>query len=157
MWKPVVAVLALLIPCVGMAQDRRIPVSVSRTGVDQVGALFVVAFKRELSQSARYAPMPPHGVSEGTRFFVELATIDVEGSSETGRGKRSAISVVVEVMGEPGSFPVPSMWYHKIFLADRQDVHSLAKTLLEDIDARWCSNIRNSPGGCPKENLSPTL
>ena len=93
---------------------------------------------------------------KGFRFFVELATVDVADDAHE-KGKRSAVSVIVEEMGRPNSFPVSNLWYHKVIVVNRRLVDSTAKELLEDIDARWCSSIKNSVGGCPPEKLEPRI
>jgi hypothetical protein len=149
-----VALFALLVPFSGVAQERKLPMHVSQIGHDQVGALFSSAFKRELSQSARYEFSAPQETKNGSRFYVELMTVDVA-DNVANQGKRSAISIVIENMGLPKSFPVPSKWYHKLVLVDRQTVDKIAKDLLDDIDASWCNQITNSVGGCPKEKLEP--
>lgn len=51
-------------------------------------------------------------------------------------GKKSAVSVVVESMGFPNSYPVPDMWYHKIFVVDQKTADRIAKDFLENLDAR---------------------
>ena len=96
--------------------------------------------------------MPTEVSKSGLRFYVEFISVDVaEAASE--QGKRSVVSVVIQDMGLPNSFPVADMWYHKAIVVDRQTVDKIAKDLLEDMDARWCSYIKNSVGGCPKEKL----
>jgi hypothetical protein len=151
------AVLALLFACTGAAQERQIiPVSVSRAGKDQVGLLFLAALNRELSHSLRHGPMPANPTNKGLRFYIELVTVDVA-ENEQQRGNRSAVSVVIEEMGLPNSFPVPNKWYHKAFVVDQNTVDKTAKELIEDMDARWCRYPKNSIGGCPKEKLEPTM
>jgi hypothetical protein len=150
-----VVVFVLLLAGANSAQERRIPVSVSRKGNDQIGALFVAALNQELKQSAKYRPMPVPQVNTGLRFFVELATVDFDDGTQA-RDRRSAVSVVAEDMGLPSSWPVATKWYHKVVIIDQKKAGKIAKELLEDMDARWCNYIRNSVGGCPKETLSPT-
>jgi hypothetical protein len=145
----------VLISCTSIAQQRRIPVSVSRTGEDQVGAVFVAALNREISHSTKYVLMPGEGATAGLRFYLELATIDVAEDSQ-GLGKRSAVSVVAQDMGLPNTFPVSSIWYHKVIVVNRQTTDKFAKELVEDLDARWCKTIKSSVDGCPKEKLSPS-
>jgi hypothetical protein len=137
-----------------MAQERRIPVSVSRTGVDRVGSLFVAALNRELSHSIRYEPMPTEGIDKGLRFYIELVTVDLSNNGQE-RGKSSAVSVVIEDMGLPGSFPVATKWYHKVIVFDEKAADKVAEELMEDLDAGWCNHIKSSVGGCPKEKLHP--
>lgn len=147
---------ALLIPYAGLAQEHKIPVSVAHVGHDAVGALFASGFGRDLSRSTRYEPMPTKEAKDGLRFYVDLITVDVDDAGPT-EGRKSAISVVIEEMGLPNSFPVPDKWYHKVIIVDRQTVDKVAEVLLEDLDARWCSQIKNSLGGCPEEKLEPKL
>jgi hypothetical protein len=49
------------------------------------------------------------------------------------------------------------MWYHKLVVVEKNAVGKIAVELLEDMDARWCSYIKNSVGGCPKEKFYPQL
>ena len=149
-------ILALVIPCAGFAQDRKTPVSVSHTGKDQVGMLFVAALDRELSNSNGYRSLRTGEKESGLRFYVDLTTVDPADTQQQ-QGRKSAISVVIQDFGLPNSFPVADMWYHKVIVVDRKDVGAMAKTLLEDMSARWCNYIKNSVGGCPKEKLDPAL
>jgi hypothetical protein len=146
------ATFAFLIVCTSVAQRTKIPVSVSRTGEDQVGSRFVAALNRELGHSIGYERMPAAGTNQGLRFYIELATVDV---TEDGQkpGTKSAISVVIEEMGRPNSFPVAAMWYHKIVVVDQQTADTIARELIYDMDARWCNTIKSSIGRCPKEKL----
>jgi len=147
-----VAVLALMFSGAGFAQDQKTPVSVGHTGKDEVGSLFVGAFNRQLSHSARYEPMK--GLETGFRFYVSFVTLDPSDNSPE-QGRRSVVSVVIEDMGRPNSLPVAEMWYHKVVVVKRQTVDETAKQLLEDMDARWCRTIRNATGGCPAEKFDP--
>jgi hypothetical protein len=67
-------------------------------------------------------------------------------------GNRSAVSLVIEDMGLPNSDPVSENWYHKVALVDHKMTDRIAKELVEDLDARWCSHLESSVGGCPKES-----
>jgi hypothetical protein len=109
--------IALLVPCLYGAQERKTPVSVFRIGQDQVGSLFVAAVNRELAKSVRNEQMPSEGIKDGFRFYVELISIDVS-DDVSAQGKRSVISVVIEEMGLPNSIPVSNMWYHKVVVVD---------------------------------------
>jgi hypothetical protein len=102
--------------CVGTVaqQVMKTPVSVSRTGNDEVGSLLVAAINQELSKSTKYEGMRdepvPHSAKlgikasaapkKGLEFFIELVTADVA-PSEQARGITSAISFVTESMGLP--------------------------------------------------------
>ena len=145
-----ITIFVLLIASTSLSQESKIPVSVLRTGEDKVGLLFVSALNRELSRSNTYRPMSRDGIDKGLRFYVELATIAVSGGHH-----RSAISVVVEDMGLPSSFPVATKWYHKVILADPKTTDLAAKELVADIDAHWCNTIKNSIGNCRKETVPP--
>jgi hypothetical protein len=145
---------ALLFASTGVAQQAKIPVSVGHTGKDRVGILFVEAFKRERSHSSRYQPMNEN--EKGLRFFVDFITVDVS-DIPAEEGKRSVVSVVIEQMGLPNSFPVADMWFHKVISVNRSAADATAKELLEDMDARWCAHLKNSPGGCPNEKFEPKL
>lgn len=144
----------LLFAFSAVAQQAKIPVSVGHTGKDRVGILFVDAFKRELSHSPSYQPINEN--EKGLRFFVDFITVDVS-DVPAEEGKRSVVSVVIEQMGLPNSFPVSDMWFHKVISVNRSAVDATAKELLEDIDARWCTYLKNSPGGCPSEKFEPKL
>jgi hypothetical protein len=144
--------LILLIPATVAASDRRIPITVNQRGSDQVGSLFATAFNRELSHSTRYG-FAPSGVNpRGVEFYVDIISADaaVEASE---KGKRSIISLVIQEMGLPNSYPVSTMWYHKVISVDRQTVDKSAKDFLYDIDASFCNYGKNSVGGCPKEKF----
>jgi hypothetical protein len=149
-----VVAVALLISHTVETQQHKTPVSVSRTGKDRVGSRFVEAFNRELSHSPGYEPMSKS--EKGFRFFVEFITIDVANAVPE-EGNRSVVSVVIQQMGLPNSFPVADMWYHKVIVVDRSTVDATAKELLEDMTARWCSYPKDSIGGCPKEKFEPKL
>jgi hypothetical protein len=144
--------LALLAPFVATAQAGRTPVSVGHIGQDPVGTLFVEAFQQKLSHSTRYELMK--GPVKGFEFYVDIITTDA-GDIATEQAKSSVVSVVIEDMGLPNSFPVANMWYHKAFVVDRQDAEKTAEELLEDMDAGWCRYIKNSVAGCPEEKLEP--
>ena len=98
--------------------------------------------------------MPKYSEQTQDKFelYVELISVDVT-ESKSDEGKRSVVSVVIEEFGLPNSYPVASMWYHKVIVMDKNSVGTVAKDLLDDMDARWCNYIKNSVGGCPKEKL----
>jgi hypothetical protein len=146
--------VTLLFPFALAAPERKTPVSVAHGGQDKVGSLFVEAFNRELSHSLRYSPM--NGAEEGFRLYMELMTVDAADSGPE-QGKKSVMSVVIEEMGQPNSFPVPDMWYHKVIVVKRGEVDQIAKDLLDDMDARLCSYSKNSNGGCTKEKFEPKI
>ena len=152
----IMAFLLFLAPCASLAQQSRTPVSLSRVGQDQVGALFQTALKQELAHSTRYIPRHAEGAKGKFEFDIELVTLDIS-DSEAQEGRRSVVSVVIEDFGLPNSYPVPDMWYHKVIVVDKDTVGRLAKDLLDDMEARWCSYIKDSVGGCPKEKLYPQI
>jgi hypothetical protein len=156
MLRLIAVILAVLIPSASLAQEQRIPVSVSRSGQDQVGSLFATALKQELLRSTRYALSDPGKIKNGLRFYIDLITVD-PAESETERGKRCVVSVVIQDFGLPNSYPVADMWYHKVIVVDRNAVAKTAKELLEDMDARRCKYVKNAVGGCPKEKFPPRL
>jgi hypothetical protein len=127
-------------------------VSVADIGKDPVGTLFVKTFERDITLSARYELIK--GPVKGFQFYVDILTTDA-GDAAAEQGKRSVVSVVIEDMGLPDSFPVANMWYHKAFIVDRRSADQIAGELLEDLDAGWCRYIKNSIAGCPKEKLEP--
>jgi hypothetical protein len=149
-----IAIFALLVSQAALGQQPKIRVSVSQTGHDRIGSLFTSAVEKELSHSTKYQQMDPKGTYDGLRFYVQLATVDVADDGQES-GKKSAVSVVIESMGFPNSYPVPYMWYHKIFVVDQKTVDRIAKDFLENLDAAWCSTITNSITACPKEKLFP--
>jgi len=101
-------------------------------------------------------PDTPEGATTKFEFHIDLSTADVS-DSKTERGERSAVSVVIEDFGLPNSYPVEAMWYHKVIIVDRDSVGTVAKDLLFDMDARWCSYLKDSIGGCPKEKFYPAI
>jgi hypothetical protein len=146
----------LLVPHAGFAQQSRTPVYVSHTGQDRVGSLFEAALKQELSRSTRYVPRHYEGTKTKFEFHIDLSTVDVA-DNRSEEGKRSVVSVVIEDFGLPNSYPVATMWYHKLIVVDKNSVGTVAKDLLDDMDARWCNHIKSSVGGCPKEKFYPQL
>lgn len=90
------------------------------------------------------------GSDKGLCFYIELATIAVDDGHDT-----SAVSVVIEDMGLPSSFPVATKWYHKVVLVGPKTAGTVAQELVTDIDASWCNHIKSSIGNCPKEKLPP--
>jgi hypothetical protein len=100
--------------------------------------------------------MQSDGVKSGLRFYIELITVDPADNGPE-QAKRSVASVVIQDFGIPNSYPVADMWYHKVIVVDKDTADTIAKELLEDMDARWCSYIKNSTGGCPKEKFPPML
>lgn len=148
--------LVLLVPCASFPQGSRTPVYVSHTGQDRVGSLFEAALKQELSRSARYAPQHSEEAKAQLEFHIDLSTVDVA-DNKSEQGKRSVVSVVIEDFGLPNTYPVETMWYHKVIVVNKDSVGAVAKDLLYDMDARWCGYIHNFVGGCPKEKLEPHL
>ena len=138
------------------AEESRIPVHVSHTGKDSVGSMFAEALKQELTHSTRYTPKYSEQAKNKFELYVELVSVDVA-ETKSDEGKRSVVSVVIEEFGLPNSYPVATMWYHKVIVVDKDSVSTVTKDLLDDIDARWCKYIKSSVGGCPKEKLYPSL
>ena len=138
------------------AEASRIPVHVSHTGKDSVGSMFDEALKQELTHSTRYTPKYSEQAKNKFELYVELVSVDVA-ETKSDKGKRSVVSVVIEEFGLPNSYPVATMWYHKVIVVDKDSVTTVTKDLLDDIDARWCKYIKSSVGGCPKEKLYPSL
>src|SRR5258707_4986451 len=145
-----IAIFVLFVASTSLSQESKIPVSVLRAGEDKVGLLFVSALNLELSRSTTYQPMSREGIDKGLRFYVELATIAVGDCHDT-----SAISVIVEGMWLPSSFPVATKWYHKVVLVDPKTTDTVATELVADIDAHWCNTIKSSIGNCRKETVAP--
>jgi hypothetical protein len=110
------------------------------------------ALKRALTHSTRCMPKYSEQTQDKFELYVELISVDVT-ESKSDEGKRSVVSVVIEEFGLPNSYPVASMWYHKVIVMDKNSVGTVAKDLLDDMDARWCNYIKNSVGGCPREKL----
>jgi hypothetical protein len=93
---------------------------------------------------------------EGFRFFVDLISVD---RADTAReeGKSSVVSIVVQQVGLPNSFPVADMWYHKVMIANRPTMNATAKELVEDLTARCCVYFKSSNRDCPQEKFEPKL
>ena len=156
MIRSIILFFAVLTPYVCFAQASRTPVYLSRTGQDSVGVLFEAALKQELSHSTHYTQPHAEGAKSKFKFEIELATVDVA-DDKAEQGKRSVVSVVIEDFGLPNSYPVATMCYHKVIVVDKDSVSKLAKDLLDDMEARWCSTIHDSILGCPKEKFYPQL
>jgi len=152
MMRPIAVLVLLLAPGTSFAQEGRIPVHVSHTGKDSVGSLFDEALKQELMRSTRYMPKYSEQSKNKFELYVEMISVDIaENKSEEGR--KSVVSVVIEEFGLPNSYPVATMWYHKVLVLNKESVGSVAKDLLYDMDASWCNHIKNSVGTCPKEKF----
>jgi hypothetical protein len=150
-----IALMVLLIaPSLTFAQEERIPVYVSHVGKDPVGVAFENSVRRELKRSPRYVLKESEEHQDGLRFYMELESVDTAGT-KADFGKRSFVSIVIQQFGLPNSYPVAEMWYNKIIVVGRYKVDGLAKTLLDDFNARWCNHIKNSVGTCPKEVFFP--
>lgn len=132
----------------------KMPIYMTHIGNHQTGMRFESAFEKEISRSARYTLKTTDEHSQGPRFYIEFLTGDWA-DCESAAGESSVVSIVVETMGLPNSYPVPDKWYHKLIKVDRKDVPRTAALVLEDIDLSWCNNITNSGMACPKEKLSP--
>lgn len=154
--RPIALLVLLLAPCAGFAQESRIPVHVSYTGKDSVGSMFDEALKRALTHSTRYVPKYSEQAHNKIELYVEMVSVDVA-ENKSDDGKRSVISVVIEEFGLPNSYPVATMWYHKVIVVDKTSVGTVGNDLLEDMNARWCNYHKNSVGGCPKEKFYPQL
>jgi hypothetical protein len=149
--------LAMLCCSASFAQEKRSPVYVSRSGQDGVGSVFESALRKELSGSSIYALRDfEEGAKPKFEFHIELATVDLAVESSE-RGKRSAVSVVIEQFGLPNSYPIAEMWYHKVIVMNKDSADAMAKDLVNDMGARWCNYIKNSVGFCPKEKFYPQL
>ena len=164
-----VAIVALMLSVFSWSQQGKTLVSVLRTGNDSVGSLFAISLNQAISKSSRYKIVFEDQqksdsekidakilgtATKGLEFYIELSTIAVD--DRTGH-QSSAVSVVVENMGLPNSWPVPYMWYHKIIVVRREQVDTMATQLLADMDARWCRTIKNSNIGCPQELWDPQI
>jgi hypothetical protein len=156
MMRLIAVVVVLLVPFTGFGQEPRTWVYVSRAGQDLVGSRFEAALKDELSRSTRYRPRYSEGAKTKFEFHIDLSTADVS-DSKAEQSKRSVVSVVIEDFGLPNSYPVETMWYHKVIIVGKDSVGTVAKDLLFDMDARWCSYLKNSIGGCPKEKFYPAI
>jgi hypothetical protein len=133
----------------------KVPVSASSKGNDEVGALLLPAIHQELSKSTAYSfrrdePVSDAPEKKGLEFFIELATADAA-TNEQKHGSTSLVSIVIESMGLPNSWPVPDAWYHKIVIAKREAIKLIAKQFVSDMDAHWCNTMKSSVGGCPEE------
>ena len=155
--RPIAVLVLLLVPRASFAQESRIPVHESHTGKDSVGSMFAEALRRALTHSTRYVPKYSEQTQNKFELYVELVSVDVAENKSGDEGKRSVVSVVIEEFGLPNSYPVATMWYHKVIVVDKNAVGTVAKDLLDDMDARWCNYIKNSVGGCPREKFYPRL
>jgi hypothetical protein len=155
MMRPIAVLALLLVPRASFAQESRIPVHVSHTGKDSVGTMFDEALKQELTHSIRYMPKYSEQAKNKFELYVELVSVDVA-ENKSDEGKRSVVSVVIEEFGLPNSYPVATMWYHKVLVLRKESVDTVAKDLIDDMDARWCQYIKSSVGGCPKEKFYPS-
>jgi hypothetical protein len=149
-----VAIAGALLSFAAVAQQpktSKIPVYFSQMIGDQAGILFAKAVTQKLTESAKYeVTRNSDAVSKGPKFFIEIASVDVSSVGQN-KGERTAVSVVVEAT--LAEHETPWKWYHKIIIVNREDVGNMAERLIKDMDVHWCNEIRNSRGGCPKEEL----
>jgi hypothetical protein len=122
-------IAVLLVPFTGFSQEARTWVYVSRAGQDLIGSRFEAALKDELSRSTRFRPRYSEGAKTKFEFHIDLGTVDVSDVKEE-QGKKSVVSVVIEESGLPNSYPVATMWYHKVIVVDKDSVSRVAKDLL---------------------------
>jgi hypothetical protein len=144
---------------VAIAQSRDvrklIPVYIDSRGVkDETGSRFVFALKRVLSNSQVHDLGAADVDDRRLQFFLELVTIDLVPIAKA--SKMSVASVAIEEMYLPNSYPVATMWYHKVFLLNDSKLDELARQFVADMDAHWCNHIKSSVGNCPKESIPPT-
>ena len=156
MWRLLLCGVVLIIVSTAEAEKAKIPISVSRMGDDAAGALFADALTQEISHSTVYRPMANGIENQGVRYYIELVTLAVSGQTQAS-DRKSVISVVIQQMGQPNSFPVAELWYHKAFVVTRSTTSSFAKELIKDMGATYCNVIKNSVGNCPPEKLDPKL
>jgi len=130
----------------------KIPIYLTHDGNDQDGAEFVASVKRALSTSKKYELVAPTRTFKGFVWHIELLTI-TDGTSN--KEHSSVASVVIQEMGLPNSYPVASMWYHKVFVLESSRSDEIAKQFLADVDAHWCDHIKSLVGNCPRELLFP--
>ena len=155
----IIALSLLVLVAGGNAQslrgsaDSAIPVFLSHEGTDGVGTQFMKEVRHELSKSKRFKLSSSDVPGQGLRFYVDVSTMDVS----TGNRSHSVASLVIEEMGLPNSYPVPSLWYHKLILLEANRLSDVASQFLLDMDARWCRTIKDTSGGCPKEMLPPVI
>jgi hypothetical protein len=144
--------IILIAQSAGLGEKPKIPVSIDHKGDDSVGILFESALKQEISVSSRYRLLQDAKDNHELRFYVQILTDDRAEAKSTA-GKSSSVSIVIEAMGFPNSYPVPDMWYHKLISVNRRDVPRMAKLFLEDMEASWCNEIKDSALGCPKQKF----
>jgi len=129
-------------------------VYVSHHGEDRTGTQFLAAVKQELSKSSEFEVAYSEAyVQKRLRFYMEISTIE---ATPDRSGNLSAVSVVIENMGLPNSYPVRFKWYHKVFLVETSKVNEMSRQFVADMGAHWCNTITNAVGNCPKELLFPT-
>jgi hypothetical protein len=129
------------------AQMAKTSVSVRQVGTDAIGPLLKQAVQAELKKSG--IPGANHANS-GFRHFIELVTLD----SGTQNGESSFVSVVITSM-TPNGWPTPDLWYHKVVLVKRNDVPDIAASMVKDMWASWCNEIKSSLRPCPAEEPWP--
>ena len=152
---PGFCVLAILVCSTSFAQTpaerplrSKTEIYVTHTDHDRSGMRFAAAVKRALLKSGRYQVREDGGYYKGFKQYVEMSSLEVSPTI-------SAVSVVIEDMGMPNSYPVSEMWYHKLFLVEPNRIDEMAAIFVEDIDASWCRHNHNYVANCPKELIEP--
>ena len=138
------------------APESAVPVYVSHAGQDVIGKQFVDAVKRALSKSDEYKVDSPNVAAHERGFRLHLDVVTLEVASAGNLTEHASVaSVTAEEIGLPNSWPVPFMWYHKVFLVTADRLDELAQQFIADMDAHLCNHIKNSVGNCPKESIPP--
>lgn len=127
------------------AQMAKTSVSVRQIGTDAIGSLLKQAVQAELRKSGI---SDANQANSGFRHFIELVTLD----GGTQNGESSFVSVVITSM-TPNGWPTPDLWYHKVVLVKRNDVLYIAASMVKDMWASWCNEIKSSLSPCPIEEL----
>jgi len=129
------------------AQMATTSVSVRQVGTDAIGPLLKQAVQAELNKSG----IPDaNQASSGFRHFIELVTL----GGGTENSESSFVSVVITSM-TPNGWSTPDLWYHKVVLVKRNDVPHIAASMVKDMWASWCNEIKSSPSPCPAEEPWP--
>lgn len=147
-------VCSLLLVSIASAQMAKTSVSVRQTGNDVVGQLLKQAVQDEIKKSG----YPADQAKNGFRHFIELISVDAhemkEDAHKTKDGELSFVSVVISSM-TPGGGPIRDQWYHKVILVKRAEVPQIAARIVNDMEASWCNEIKNSLTPCPAEEPWP--
>lgn len=132
--KPYILLLTFcfLVPDIGVAQSKKIPVAVFQDGDDSVGQAVAFSLKEAIRASQSFKFVDDEVTPKTARIVVHLTSMDNGGVSET-KGISSAIAAVI--VYDSSAMPVLGVFLTAaIKVCGKAAVEACAKQLLPAID-----------------------